>query len=334
MTFAWYIKSLSSQYISSFLQPLFLTPNHSPAPTMGLRDRIKSALTGTPDPADSTLTRLRRDGRSNQLQRTSQGSAHPFTSMTTVRGRASQLAVEGSSTASQSSRLQPQQLAIEGRSDAVNTRASRQNRSTTSSANADAASTRAILGPTLREPALPLTRISRPYGSTGNQEAFTLDPSRRPTFESSRRTSIAGAPSASRIRSGDEENPLPHLSEREIVDVSDENHAPAIGVNPRRSVTGETRRNPFQQPGRASKPIPPAAIPQRGGPSTRTPPSARLGTQSAGSTTAGQPRSGIAQTPSRRDTASQPPSRPQTSFSAPAQTTPSFSAHAERPQCS
>jgi hypothetical protein len=297
---------------------------------MGLRDRLQSALTGVPAPADSQLIRTRGDGRPPRNQRPSQGQTNSSTSMTTTRGRASQLTIGRSSTSLPASRSRSGQLAIGGSSAAITASPPQRNDLTSSSANA--AQGHLQLQPTASAPALPLARVSRPYGNSKNQEAFTLNPSRGPVIESSRPSSIAAAPKASRTQPSEEGDALPHFSERDIIDVSDQQNMAATGANIRRPVIDDTQRNRFQQPSRASNPTTQAATPQRSGPLTRIPPSARLGNQSARSSTASQLHRGAMKTPSQPYAASHVSSRSQTSSSGPISTTQSSSAPAEQPQ--
>lgn len=209
---------------------------------MGLRDRIASAITGLPAPGDPQTRQIQDGGRSSGAARPGRDRAYSTTSVATARGRGPQLALEDSSTSTPDHRSRSQQLVTRGsfNSALTPTRAPQQNTLRDSTANL--LSTRALPEPE-PEPiastsALPVTRISRPYGSSGNQEVFTLNPSRRLAVEGAgervNTRSTASARTANRVnasalpnaRRTAGEDDLAPLSDREIIDVTDENIVP------------------------------------------------------------------------------------------------------------
>jgi hypothetical protein len=307
---------------------------------MPLRDRVQSAITGFPSSTDSQPSRAPNNSRALQGPRGRQSRADPPTSMTNISRRASQLAIEGNSTSSPNSRFRPQKLAIEGSSTLTPTRASGQNRLTGPTTNP--ASARALTESNAGTSPLPLARTSRPYGSSSNQEAFALDPSRRLGIGNSRRATYGGStappkvanhtnyvtePGAKRTTGDD----LAPLSQREIIDVTDEDILPAR-ANTRGHVGDGPQRTQFQRPACAPNAPAPGSMPQRNQPPTRMPSAARFNNQDEGYSIPEQAHRDIRETVSQLDPSLQPPNRPPESRSEPVPTTHASGEPAEKPQ--
>ena len=270
---------------------------------MGLRDRIGSALTGLPAPTESGYRRRPDDGRSPQASRPGQSRAASARSVTSAGGRASQLTIAGSSTSSPQPQSRPRQLAIQGSSTSTATKASHQNTST--GFNSNLATNGAL-------PRTTASGVSRPYGNGGTQEAFASNPPRRLAIEGPSRTPNAGCTAASRIanranvaaepryRSSEEGNDLAPLSEREILDVTDDHNPSPAGSSTRGQVFEGAQQNRSQPATRASGPLRAAAAPQRNTPLTRGASSGRLGDQAPAYTTANPAQTGNRQAASQQ----------------------------------
>ncbi len=99
----------------------------SSAFTMGLRNKIQSALNGVPAGTDSQRRRYPDDGRSLRGARQSQNRANPPPPRPNAGGQASQLTFQASSTSLPESWSRPRQLAMQGSSTSVTTTAAWQN---------------------------------------------------------------------------------------------------------------------------------------------------------------------------------------------------------------
>ena len=192
---------------------------------MGFRDRFTSAVAGHPAPADSDPDRRRRPDNGNV-----------------------------------SREKRPCQTRV------------------TSASSTSLAAARALPKPTTSTPDLALIRIPRPYGSGGIHEPVVRDPSRRLRVAGG--TSDNGSTAASRIRNRvnrataprsrdvnkeelEEIEELAPLSEREIIDVTDE----PISSSPGSVAWGQTNDGAQQSPSQQTTSRPnssaPASTPRR-----------------------------------------------------------------------
>ncbi len=254
---------------------------------MGLRDRIQSAITGLPAPTETGYRRRPQDGRPAEETRPAQRRASSATSTGNARIRASQSAIEGDSAPSIQSRLRPRQLAIQENavSTPSSTSALRRNSGTVSGANP--APARPPPRTTASTPVLPVARTSRPYASSDDQEAFSLNSSRRLALGDTGRTPDRGSSASSRItnranlaatpkaKDSDEGDQLAPLSEREIVDVSDGTALPLAVGSTQNQIRAGAPQPLAQQARRTTIPPSPVSMPQRNAPFTRTASSGR-----------------------------------------------------------
>lgn len=308
---------------------------------MGLRDRIQSALMGVPASTDTRPGR-REDNPYSSRARSGPSRGSYTSSRANAGGRVAQPAIEGRSNSSPVSRARPRQLAIQRSSAPTSTTSLRQSSST--NAATSPTSHRTLPTPSVSTPALPLARVSRPYGSTGNQEAFVLDPSRkiikgdasgtpnRSSTSTSRVETLTNSTATSSRREDGEVDDLLPLNEREIVDVTDEHHILPIEVHNRGRVRGGAQQTQARQISRTPTAASRAQVPQRTRPLTRMPPAGRFSNRSAGQTTTGPPRGGASQGGSQPRAGYQPLNRSQYGSTRPASTTQASGDVLEQPQ--
>ncbi|ERF70763.1 hypothetical protein EPUS_05115 [Endocarpon pusillum Z07020] len=311
---------------------------------MGLRDRIQSAITGLPAPTESGYRRRPQAGPPAEVSRPGQRRASSATSTSNPRFRASRLAIEGDSGPSAQSRFRSGQPAIQKNSTSTSssTSSSQQNGTTVSGANL--ASTRPPPRTTASTPVLPLTRISRSYGNNDKQESFSPNPSRRLALEGSGCTPDSCSTAASRItnranlattpkaKESEEGDQLAPLSEREIIDVSDETSLPRAVESAQGQIRDGVQQPVAQQATRTTIPSPPISMLQQKPPLTRTASSGRTGNPNPASTSTNPSKLGAPQPISQPPGRNQPPERMRTGSSGPPSMTKTSNGDTGQPQ--